>query len=81
MLSESTRRTDLGEKRDAYLSIPSLKVLVFVDSEQTRALVHRRRADGGFAVEEYAELDSAIALPEIEAALPLTELYEGIVIG
>jgi hypothetical protein len=27
VLSESTRRTDLGEKRDAYLRLPSLKVL------------------------------------------------------
>jgi Uma2 family endonuclease len=28
VLSESTRRTDMGEKKDAYLAIPSLKVLL-----------------------------------------------------
>jgi Uma2 family endonuclease len=80
VLSESTRRTDLGEKRDAYLSIPSLKVLVLVDSEQIRVLVYRRRADGGFEAEEYAGSDSVVALPEIDAALPLAELYDGLVI-
>ncbi len=79
VLSESTRRTDLGEKRDAYLAIPSLKALIFVESDRLTAIVYRRRAEGGFTVEEYAGRQGSIDLPEIEAALPLSELYEGIV--
>jgi len=78
VLSESTRRTDLGEKRDAYLAIPSLKALVFADFESARALVYRRRPQGGFAVEEYEGRSAVIGLPEIDAELPLAELYEGI---
>jgi len=78
VLSESTRRTDLGEKRDAYLAIPSLKALIFVESDRLTAIVYRRRAEGGFTVEEYAERQGVINLPEIEAALPLSELYEGV---
>ncbi|MDP3850735.1 MAG: Uma2 family endonuclease [Luteolibacter sp.] len=76
VLSESTRRTDLGEKRDAYLTIPSLKVLIFVEPDSPYVVLHRRKADGGFAVDYYSGLDTTIPLPEIEAELPLSELYE-----
>lgn len=81
VLSESTRRTDLGEKRDAYLTIPSLKVLLLVESERPHILVYRRRAEGGFAIEEYSGREGAIELPEIQASLRLGELYDGITFG
>jgi len=77
-LSDSTRRTDLGEKRDAYLTIPSLKALLFVEPDSPEVLVHRRKPEGGFAVEIFTGLDAVIPLPEIEAELPLSDLYEGI---
>lgn len=76
VLSESTRRTDLGEKRDAYLTIPSLKVLLFVETEAAVVLVHRRVSEKTFEVEQYTGLDAEIALPEIDAKIPLAELYE-----
>jgi Uma2 family endonuclease len=79
VLSDSTRRTDLGEKRDAYLTISSLKVLVFVESETPAVIVHRRKSEGGFAVEAHSGLDAVIPLPEIDASLPLAELYEQVV--
>jgi Uma2 family endonuclease len=76
VLSDSTRRADLGEKRDAYLTIPSLKVLLFVEPEAPAVTAHRRKSEGGFAIEYYAALDDTIALTEIDAALPLADLYE-----
>jgi Uma2 family endonuclease len=76
VLSESTRRTDLGEKRDAYMTIPSLKVLLFIEPECPAVTVYRRKPEGGFAAELHSGLDSTIPLPEIDAALPLAELYE-----
>jgi Uma2 family endonuclease len=76
VLSDSTRRTDLGEKRDAYLTIPSLKVLLFVETDFTKVTVHRRKPDGGFAAELYTGLDSTIQLQEIDAVLTLADLYE-----
>jgi Uma2 family endonuclease len=76
VLSESTRRADLSEKRDAYLTIPSLKALLFVESDSPAVTVHRRKSGGGFAIERHSGLESSIPLPEIEAALPLAELYE-----
>ena len=78
VLSESTRRTDLAEKREAYLTIPSLMVLIFAETDEAALTVYRRQADGGFAREDYAGLDAWVPLPEIESALPLAELYEGV---
>jgi Uma2 family endonuclease len=76
VLSESTRRTDLGEKLQAYLTIPSLGVLLYVEPDTPFVTVHRRRAAGGFAIEHHAGLDAVIPLPEIEAQLALADLYE-----
>jgi Uma2 family endonuclease len=76
VLSDSTRRTDLGEKRDAYLAIPSLRVLLFVEPDHPAVTVHRRKPEGGFALEYHSGPDSTIPLPEIDATLPLAELYE-----
>lgn len=76
VLSESTRRIDLGEKRDAYLAIPSLRVLLFVEPDSPLVTLHRRRPDGGFAVEHHAGPEALIPLPEIDASLALADLYE-----
>ena len=76
VLSDSTRRTDLGEKRDAYLTIPSLKVLLLVESNEPSVTLHRRLPEGGFAIERHTGIDAVIPLLEIEATLSLADLYE-----
>lgn len=78
VLSESTRRTDLGEKREAYLAIPTLKVLLFVEPSKPTATLYRRAPSGGFSSEHLSGPDAVIALPEIEVTLPLADLYEGL---
>ncbi len=75
VLSRSTRRIDLMEKKDGYLALPSLKVLLYV--EQERAYVHcYRRSDNGFRFEAYEGLDAVVPLPEFRMELPLTALYQ-----
>ena len=76
VLSPSTRRIDLGEKRDAYLTIPSLKVLLLVETEAPHVWAHRRLDDGTFANEVYSGHEAVIPLPEVEASLPLADLYD-----
>lgn len=78
VLSESTRRTDLAEKRDAYLTMPSLKALLLVEPDSPRVTVHRRRSEGGFGAEVFEGSEALIPLPEIEADLPLGDLYDGV---
>ena len=77
VLSKSTRRIDLGEKKDAYLTIASLQAYVLIEQEEPLAIVFRR-TDGGFVREFYEGLDAVIALPEIDAKLALAEVYEGV---
>ena len=77
VLSQRTRRIDEGEKKDAYLTIPSLRVYVMIEQE-TAAIVAFRRTDGGFAREVYQGLDAVLPLPEIGIDLPLTEIYEAV---
>lgn len=81
VLSESTRRTDLGEKRDAYLTIPSLKVLLLVEADSPQVILYRRKPEGGFSSELHEGLDAVIPLPEIEAELALAEIYERVEFG
>lgn len=77
VLSKATRRIDDGEKKDAYLMIPSLGVYVLIEQESA-ALVVYRRTEQGFLREVHLGLDATVPLPEIEAELPLREIYEGV---
>ncbi len=76
VLSESTERTDLGEKRDAYFAIPSLEVYLAVDSRRMEVTIYRRAGDTWKT--EFARLGTDILdLPGIGCALTLAEIYEG----
>lgn len=75
VLSESTRRIDSGEKRDAYLTIPSLQVLLLVEPDQPLVIAYRRREGGGFEAGQYDDLEAVIDLSAIGIELPLAEFY------
>jgi Uma2 family endonuclease len=75
VLSRRTRRIDEGEKKDAYLTIPSLGVYVLVEQDSA-AVVAYRRTEGGFVREVYQGMDAVLPLQEIGIDLPLAELYE-----
>jgi Uma2 family endonuclease len=77
VLSRKTRRIDEGEKKDAYLTIPSLRVYGLIDTERPLIVVHRWSKQG-FDCEVYEGLEAVVPLPEIEAELPLAEVYEGV---
>lgn len=74
VLSHRTRRIDEGEKKDAYLTIPSLNVYVLIEQETPAAMVWRR-AGAGFVREVYTGLDAVVPLPEVGIDLPLSEVY------
>jgi Uma2 family endonuclease len=78
VLSKSTRRIDEGEKKDAYLTIPSLCLYVLIDQELPSVVVNRRTPQG-FVREVYEGMDAKIPMSEIETELPLAEIYRGVV--
>ena len=75
VLSRATRRTDEGEKKDAYLTIPSLCAYALIDQEAAAVVVHRR-TEHGFVREVYEGQRSIIPLAEIGTELPLAEIYD-----
>lgn len=77
VLSRKTRRIDEGEKKDAYLTIPSLCVYLLVEQEMPAIVAYRRTAQG-FVREVYEGLDAVVPLGEIQTVLPLAEVYEAV---
>lgn len=77
VLSRGTRRIDEGEKKEAYLTIPSLGAYLLVEQDAPRVVVHRRKARG-FVQEVYEGLEAVVPLPEIGTELPLAEIYEDV---
>ena len=77
VISKRTRRTDEGEKKDAYLTIPSLCAYLLVEQESPAVVVFRR-TDTGFVREVYTGLDAVVWLGEIEIELPLADVYDGV---
>lgn len=76
VLSPSTRRIDLTEKKDAYLCLPSLQVLLLVESDRPAVTLFHRNAFGKFERVDFEGLEAMIPLKEIDGELPLAALYE-----
>lgn len=77
VVSRRTRRIDEGEKKDAYLTIPSLNVYMLIEQNAPVVTVHRR-TESGFVREVYEGLDAVIPLSDISTELPLAEIYAGV---
>ncbi|HEY3395980.1 MAG TPA: Uma2 family endonuclease [Lacipirellulaceae bacterium] len=75
VVSDATRRVDEGEKREAYLTIPTLSAYLVIETLRPRVVVHRR-GENGFAAEAYEGSGAVIPLEAIDVELPLAELYE-----
>ncbi|HEV7406575.1 MAG TPA: Uma2 family endonuclease [Chthoniobacteraceae bacterium] len=74
--SPSTARGDRGDKLINYLNLPSLKAYAIVDQRRPHLTIHRRAADGTWRREVVSNLKATLALPEIECALALREIYD-----
>lgn len=77
VLSRKTRRLDEGEKKDAYLTIPSLRVYLLIEQDIPAVVVYRR-TEHDFVREVYEGLQAVIPLPEIDTELPLADVYEAV---
>jgi Uma2 family endonuclease len=78
--SRKTHRTDSVEKKDAYLTIPSLSVYAIVEQESAQVVVYRRTTTG-FVQEVYDEMSGVIPLLDINVELPLADVYSGVEFG
>jgi Uma2 family endonuclease len=77
VLSGQTYRIDEGEKKEAYLTIPSLAVYALIEQDSPTVVVFRR-SETGFIREVYSGLEAVMPLAEIGIELPLAEIYDGV---
>jgi Uma2 family endonuclease len=77
VLSPSTMQFDRFRKLEEYRTVPELQVILLVDTEAPQVVVHRR-VEGQWTVAVIENIDASIALDEIDAALPMRDLYEGV---
>ena len=75
--SDTTARIGQGEKRECYLSIPTMQAYVMVDAEQCAINVWRRTGDR-WEMEYLADKAAVLRLDAIECELPLAEIYDGV---
>ena len=80
VLSPSTLSFDRFRKLEEYKTVPNLKVVLLVDTELPQVTIHRRQGEHWSSV-TLEGLDSVIDLPEIAAAVPLRDLYDGLTFG
>jgi Uma2 family endonuclease len=80
VVSDATRRIDEGEKREAYLTIPTLAVYLVIETGQPRVVAHCR-TDSGFVSSLYEGTGATIPLEAIDAEVALAELYERVDFG
>ncbi|MBE7244821.1 MAG: Uma2 family endonuclease [Actinomycetospora chiangmaiensis] len=78
VLSPSTMSLDRGRKIDFYRTVPSLKVLLIVYSDETRVEVWRREA-GDWSVAALG-LDGTVMLPELDGTVPVRDIYRGLTV-
>ncbi len=80
VLSESTRRTDEHEKREAYAAIDSLLVYVLLEQDSAAAVVYRR-GDAGFVREVWLGHDATIPFAEVGCELRLADVYANVALA
>jgi Uma2 family endonuclease len=77
VLSKSTALRDANEKLLAYLEMPSLQYYLMISQDRTAVRVYER-AETGWNMQIFTELESHFYLPKLDITINLGELYEGV---
>lgn len=73
--SRGIRCIDEGEKKDAYLVIPSPSIYVLIEPDSPAVVVFRR-SGGGLVREVYEGLDAVLPLSKAPDALPVSSMKD-----
>jgi Uma2 family endonuclease len=76
VLSDDTATTDRVVKPIDYADVPSLRCYVLLERTAAAATLLQREAGGAWIAS--AHTSGSLALPGLDVALPLTELYRGL---
>ena len=76
VLSDDTATTDRVDKLIDYAAVPSLRAYVLLEQTAVAATVFLREPGGVWIAS--AHTDGVLALPGLDLALPLADLYRGL---
>jgi Uma2 family endonuclease len=76
--SDSTEAFDRGAKFMHYQAIPSLREYLIVSHRLLRIDHHRRVQDGQWLLTTYTAEEALVALPALDAELPLRDVYRDV---
>ena len=79
VLSESTARIDTGEKRMAYLGLPSIEAYVLVDAAE-REVTLWRKLESTWAPEVFTKPEDRITFAAAGCVLSVGDIYAGAVL-
>ena len=79
VLSPTTEAFDRGDKFTRYQTIESLTDYVLVASERMLVQHFARQSAGGWLYREFHAPEDVVKLESVEVALPLADIYEGVV--
>jgi Uma2 family endonuclease len=77
VLSPSTEAYDRGRKFERYREIESLREYILIAQDRV-SVAHYLRREGEWAFKSYLDRNDRIALPSIDCAIPLSEIYLGL---
>ena len=75
VLSPTTASYDRGTKFEHYRSIESLQYYLLIDQDRVHVELFERLPEGGWKLTEASGLEAEIALPRLDIAVPLSDLY------
>ena len=75
VISPTTHITDTVDKYIAYTAIPSLKYYLIVEPETVYVTCYAKNNEGKWEAMPYVKKTDTIALPLLDIALPLKEVY------
>ena len=81
VLSHSTRRFDVREKLAEYKRVPSVVAIVLIEQEFAEVEAHYRVVDDAWRTVRHINVADVLALPSIEAEIPLHVIYRRAPIG
>ena len=78
VLSPSTAARDEGPKFTAYQAIPTLRDYLLVSQDEPRVTHYARLEDGTWESHDVTDLNTALQLNSVGAALKLRDVYKGL---
>ncbi|MDQ6665415.1 MAG: Uma2 family endonuclease [Acidobacteriota bacterium] len=76
VLSKSTEAHDRGFKFAQYWKLDSLKAYILVSQDEARVEVFERRSKEQWILREYAGLDAACRIENLDCKIQLSEIYD-----